>query len=205
MLKKLSILCLLLTSLYSCSPEEKERKVLSGEIKAFSTFYFSYDGEDTVRHYIGTTVLFKKDSLVILQTGKNDRYEISKIALNEKHIDTINKMISRVKFYSHVLKKKRVYGGIEMPLYCGPHIGFTDSLGQPQACFSEDLYQPACALMGYFRRFRRRTTTDTSEIIKYTEGIKKRFMQMSPPPPRIETIKFVPPIIKENEIEEVKK
>lgn len=199
MLRQILII-LFFATMISCSTEKKNNKELSRQIKSFSIFNYR---SDSIRHFNSWTYLFNKDSLTILSTNKNYTWNICKIKLTSNQIDSINSYLFKIDF-KRLIGNKSIDSSFKCgDLYCGAYYGFVDSMDRPEVYipYRDGAYSKNSTqnLTNFLFNLKGQKSIDTVEIIQQALLIKTKYEKTAPPPPIMlkETIKFVPPIIKE--------
>lgn len=193
---------ILLVSLYSCSNKSNKGAQLSPKIKVLSTYYFS-EGKWNADSVRATVFLFKEDTLF-----KMSRYsEYSKTGLTNLQIDTINLLLAKIDFEKLIGSKSLVFDTVNVgsnPMYCGPAYGFIDTQDSIGA------YKPirdarhsssgTLSLFDYLFSVTTQPSTDKSEMRQYAIRIAEKHIQTASPPPIMEEVEFVPPIIVDNPV-----
>lgn len=185
--------------LISCSKNKHNKVKLTSEIKCFSTFIMG-SRSDTIRRFVVSSYMFNKDSLTILKLGKGYKWKVEKTLLTQNEILTINTLAKKINFKSYLGNNIHEQMRTERTMYCGPSYGFVDSIGNVEVFVpfgNEKLMNTLVTILYYKKTY---YTNDTTEIINYTNDIKRKYLKVSPPVP-MERVEFVPPIIKEDQIE----
>lgn len=146
-----------------------------------------------------SSYMFDKDSLTILRLGKGYKWKVEKTLLTQNEILTINTLVKKINFKSYLGNNIHEQMRIDRTMYCGPSYGFVDSVGNVEVFVpfgNEKLMNTLVTILFYKKTY---STNDTTEIINYTNDIKRKYLKVSPPVP-MEPVEFVPPIIKEDQI-----
>lgn len=173
-----------------CADKKPSKEKLTSEVHCFSTFVFG-SRSDTIRHYGVSSYLFDNDSLTILRIDKNYNWKVEKINLTQQEILTLNTLINRIDFLSYSgnnIHQEMIKNGT---MYCGAHYGYIDSLGNVEVFVpfgKEKLINTLVTILFHKKAF---YTSDTTEIINYTNAIKRKYLKVYP---HIQPIEFVPPI-----------
>lgn len=192
-----TLLFIFLISFCSCSNKTNKGSQLSTKIKAVSTYYFS-EGKWNADSVRATVFLFKEDSL--FKMSRNSEY--SKAGLTTLQIDTINLLLGKIDFEKLIGSKSLVFDTVNVgsnPMYCGPAYGFIDTQDSVGA------YKPirdarhsssgTLSLFDYLFSITTQPTTDKTEMHKYAIRIAEKHIRTATPPPIMEEVEFVPPVI----------
>jgi hypothetical protein len=176
------------------SGKTEPTKISTG-VRAFAVYRIISRTEAEPYKFVGTTFIFEKDSLFIASKSFGGTIKVTRILPDQKEIDSVNYYLKKINFYSCILND---CGDLfKDGLYCGPNIGFIDSIGKSQACNSSRVFEITRPFLGYLNRLGGTTVTGRDNMIRYSTLIKNRQLKVCPPPIELDTVKFIPPVIKE--------
>jgi len=195
---KATILLLLTLIIVSC--DNKPKKLLTNDIKAFSLFRGGQAKDDSLPSVIAFTILFDKDCVIVTETKNFKILSCKKVLLGDSLIDTLNTIIADLNFKS--INGKKTLDSMS-GLYCGLDYGFVESSGRVDFFLPAGLTKKQVVALEQMENkvfelndLKSKRTNDTLQILKITKGIVDKY-RLACPPPIYETVKFVPPIIKD--------
>lgn len=173
----------ILLLLIGCSKDKHNEEKLTSEIKCFSTFIMGGRDSDTVRHFGVSSYLFKNDSLTILRLEKGHKWKVEKTGLTQNEIIIINTLVKKIDFKSYLGNNIHEEMRKNFTMYCGAHYGFVDSVGNVEVFvpFSKEKTMNTLVTILFYKKAH--DTDDTTEIINFTNDIKRKYLKVSPPVP----------------------
>lgn len=192
-MSRVLIIIMLIAFLFSCKEKVKEEIGIDPEIKCLSAFIFGSRG-DTIRNFLFTTYLFKKDTVLVLKPDSLARWNVKAIRLDSAGIVKLNKTLKAIEFKTYlnntICKQIRDSG----VMYCGPRYGFIDSSGHVETFVPFGKEKIIEDIFSYLRNKKSVMSTDTFEIMTDMEKIKRKYLKDCPPIPVLEKVEFVPPV-----------
>ncbi len=155
---------------------------------------------DTIRHFGVSSYMFNNDSLTVLRLDKEYNWKVEKTVLTQNEILTINTLSKKINFKSYLGNNIHEQMRKDHIMYCGPSYGFVDSIGNVEVFVPLDNEKLMNTLVTILFHKKTYYTSDTSEIINYTNDIKRRYLKFSPPV-QMDKVEFVLPVVKDDEIE----
>ncbi|MGE0634894.1 MAG: hypothetical protein AB7P01_00530 [Bacteroidia bacterium] len=196
------LLFIFLISFCSCSNRPNKGVQLSPKIKVFSTYYFS-EGKWSADSVRATVFLFKGDSL--FKMTRNSEY--SKTGLTSLQIDSINLLLSKIDFEKLIETNSLIFDTVNVgnnPMYCGPAFGFIDAQDSVGAYKpirdARHLSSGTLSLFDYLFSITTQPTTEKTEMRKYAIRIAEKHIRTATPPPKMEEVEFVPPVIADDPV-----
>lgn len=190
---------------FSCKQEKPEPTISFDGVKCFSMYRMGHRPGDTIVYFNHTTFYIKNGSLLTLEGYMGNVQRISSVSLLKSDIDSI-------KQYSSLIRFRKIKGDssfifkLNDGLYCGADFGFIDTLGQAQIYRPVGeysyTYEPSMRLINYLDNLKgSEVSSDSTEILNSIRLIKSKYLAVSPSGPiLVKNVKFVPPIIKADEV-----